>query len=557
MRLNPKSSTDSEALRQQLAQMQEALRLAVQERDAVVTERNSIRQERDALQGETRVLKVERDLLKERLSAFIRKLFAAKSEARGRDQKDLFFDEAEALSLANTEPATEEPVADAGVIGGTAADSIEVPAHQRAKRGRKPLDPALPRDVTRIELPESERICAHDGSALIEIGVEASERIHIIPQEVRVARTDRVKYACPCCDLSLRVAPAPARLIPKGLYTESAMAWIITAKYQDGMPLYRTAAILGRFGGTDQSRNTMAVTVVRAGDATQPVINLMRDHLLEANVIYGDETEVQVLREPGRPASSKSYMWVQMSGTGPPIRIFNYLPSRSAASAATLYAGIKPGAVLMTDGYEAYSSIAQVNGLVHLACWAHVRRRFVDAEAAIPKAQRRPDQPATQFIAAIASLYAVEAKARDLSVEERQRLRQQHSKPVLEKIESLLQTHLHNVVPNSEFGKALHYLAGQWPKLIRFVDDGSYPIDNNPCENAIRPFVIGRKNWLHSDSVGGAKASANLYSLIETCKANRIDAYQYLCALFTALPNANTADDYEALLPWRIKLPPQ
>ena len=209
----------------------------------------------------------------------------------------------------------------------------------------------------------------------------------------------------------------------------------------------------------------------------------------------------------------------------------------------------------MTDGYEVYNGIARTHALVHLGCWAHCRRYFIEAEAVLPKSTRSPDQLATQFITAIAELYGVEARARAMTPVERGRLRSEQSRPVLTKIGDLLQRHLHSVAPNSLLGKALHYLQGQWPKLIRYVENGAWPIDNNPCENAIRPFVVGRRNWLFADTVGGATASANLYSLIETCKANGIDPYRYLVGLFRAVPLAKTADDYEALLPWRLAKP--
>ena len=194
-----------------------------------------------------------------------------------------------------------------------------MPAHQRAKRGRKPLDAALPREVRRHELPEAERVCPHDGAALREIGVEVSEQLDIMPQQVRVIRHERVKYACPCCDGGLRLAAKPPQVIPKGLLSEAALAWVITSKYLDGLPLYRQAALLGRFGGTELSRNTLAASVVRVGQAVQPVLNLLRDALLDSVIVHGDETEVQVLKEPGRKAQAKSYMWVQMtqaSGSG-------------------------------------------------------------------------------------------------------------------------------------------------------------------------------------------------------------------------------------------------
>jgi transposase len=434
-------------------------------------------QQKDSLAGELRVTRAERDLLKEQLNKFKRQLFAASSEITLQHQKDMFFNEAESLGL-QAEPAAEE-VAD---------DKIDVPGHKRAKRGRKPLDPALPREVIRHELPEGERVCPHDGARLSEIGVETSEQLDIIPQQVRVIRHERVKYACPCCDGGLRLAARPAQVIPKGLFTESALAWIATSKYLDGLPLYRQAALLGRFGGTDISRNTVAGSIVRVGQAIQPVINLMRDELLDSPLVFGDETELQVLKEPGRRAQAKSYVWAQMTegsgrdGTGPPIRLFSYSPSRSTKTALELYAGIRQGAVLMTDGYEVYERVAQSHGLVHLGCWTHCRRYFHDALQACPKDRRGPDQLAARFIALIGQLYKIEAQARQdaVDVAELGRRRQRDSVPVLADIEALLLAKLHAVLPKSLLGQALHYLASQWSKLKRYVEDGRYSIVSVP-----------------------------------------------------------------------------
>jgi transposase len=505
----------------------------------------------ESLAGELRVTRTERDLLKEQLNKFKGQLFAASSEAAGQHQKDMFFNEAESLG-AQAAPAAEE----------TDDDKIDVPGHKRAKRGRKPLDPALPREVVRHELPEGERMCPHDGAALREIGVEISEQLDIIPQQVRVIRHERVKYACPCCDGGMRLAARPAQIIPKGLFTESALAWIATSKYLDGLPLYRQAVLLGRFGGTDISRNTVAGSIVRVGQLVQPVINLLRDELLDAPLVFGDETELQVLKEPGRNAQAKSYVWAQMThhcgkdGTGPPIRLFTYSPSRSTKTAMALYAGIRPGAVLMTDGYDVYDTVTQTHQLVHLGCWTHCRRYFHEALQGLPKEQRKPDHLAARFIAMIGKLYEVEAQARREGVDasELGRRRQSESAPVLADIEKLLLANVHAVLPKSLLGQALHYLASQWNKLKRFVEDGRYSIDNNVQENAIRPFCVGRRNWLFADTVAGANASANLYSLLQTCQVNGIDGYRYLRALFIALPKAQTVDDYAALLPWRIDL---
>ena len=217
---------------------------------------NALIAERDALRGELKVVKVERDLLKEKLNAFLRKLFAVKNEARGNGQSELF-NEAEALASAG--PMAEEIPVESG---------IEIAGHTRQKRGRKPLDPALPREIVRHELPESERHCPHDGKALVEIGVEISEQLDIIPQQVRVIQHQRVKYACPCCDQGIKLTPVPARIIPKGLLTEAALAWVATSKYQDSLPLYRQAALIGRFGG-DLSRNTLAGSMVKRGGPVQ------------------------------------------------------------------------------------------------------------------------------------------------------------------------------------------------------------------------------------------------------------------------------------------------
>jgi len=521
--------TDSAAL---IAQLQAQIALM---RTAFNTSQN----EAALLQQQNTTLRAERDLYKERFLAQQRQLFAAKSEQRGTEQCDLFFNEAEAL---------------AGLPLTVIKPIVNVPAHVRIKRGRKPLDPHLPREVIRHELPESDRVCAHDGTPLKEIGVEVSEQLDIIPAKVRVIRHERVKYACPCCSQGVRTAPAPLKLIPKALFTESAMAWIITAKYQDALPLYRQAGILSRFGG-DIARNTLANAVIRVGYAVQPIINLMRDQLMEADLQYGDETTLQVLKEDGRTAQSKSYLWVQRSGIGPPIALFTYVPSRSAKTALDLYDGAR--GALMTDGYDAYTSVAQTYHLIHLGCWAHVRRYWIKAETVVPKDKRGPGHPASDMLTLIGELYAIEAraKANNLSPEQRGELRRNQSALVIQRIESLLMRHLHRVLPESLLGKALHYLHGQWPKLVRFLNDGRFPIDNNVAENTLRPFVLGRKNWLFSDTVAGAKASANLYSLIESAKANAVEPYAYLCALFQALPHATTVDEVEALLPWNIRLP--
>jgi transposase len=481
---------------------------------------------------------LERDHYKVQLEARLRALYSAKSEAR-KDPKQtaLLFNEAEALSETTPDD-----------------DKVNVAAHRKHKPGRKPLDEHLPREIVRHELAEDERRCPHDNTVMTEIGVDISEQLDIEPATLKVIQHQRVKYACPCCAEGVKQAPAAQQLIPKSLFTANALAWIIISKYQDAVPLYRQATILNRFGG-DIARNTLATVVVRCGEAVQAIINLMRDRLMDAAVIHMDETVVQVLKENGRAAQNKSYMWLQRSDNGPPIILFTYAPSRSGKTALDLLDGAS--GALMSDGYEAYDKAADVRGLVHLACWAHARRKFIEAEDALPKIERGNNHPATQMIKHIAHLYRTEREATEnqLTTEQRQHYRHTQNKPVLEQIKTQMERDAAITLPSSLYGKALHYLSGQWIKLNRFIENGDYPLDNNAAENAIRPFVIGRKNWLFSDTVGGAKASANLYSLIGTAKANGLEPYQYLAHLFRELPKTNKVEQLEQLLPWSVQLP--
>jgi hypothetical protein len=213
---------------------------------------------------------------------------------------------------------------------------------------------------------------------------------------------------------------------------------------------------------------------------------------------------------------------------------------------------MREGAALMSDGGDVYDLIAKANGLTHLGCWSHSRRYFFEAAELLPKEARGVHQPAMQFLDLIGKLYAAESRAHEMTALRRAVMRRRYSRVVLEKIKALLDQHLKTTLPSGKLGQALGYLSNQWPKLCRYVENGVWPICNNACENSIRPLVLGRKNWLFSDTVAGAKASANLYSLIETCRANDIDAYQYLIDLFKALPYATNADGYEALLPWKL-----
>jgi len=259
-----------------------------------------------------------------------------------------------------------------------------------------------------------------------------------------------------------------------------------------------------------------------------------------------DETPVQVLKEPGKTAQSKSYLWLQRGGPpDQPVVLYDYDPGRGAAVPKRLLDGFK--GYLQTDGYDGYNAAVAVNGLTHVGCMAHARRKFSEAVKAQGKKKQRGN--AHRGLALIQKLYRVEKQSRKLTPEERHAHRQQHARPILDELRAWLDKALLQVPPTSATGKALNYLNNEWDKLIRYLDDGRLEIDNNAAENAIRPFVVGRKNWLFSTSVKGVKASANLYSLIETAKANGLEPYVYLRHVFTELPKADTVEAIEALLP--------
>ncbi len=473
--------------------------------------------------------------LTEQLNLALARRYAASSEKLSPDQIRLF-DEAEA------ETQTTESDKDAVVT---------VPEHTRKKRGRRKLPDALPRIEVVHELPEQDRFCPHDGAPLTEVGEVRSEQLDIVPAKIRVLRHLRKQYAC-TCGQCIKTAPLPPQPIPKSLASPGLLAHITVSKYQDALPLYRQETILKRIG-VDLPRATLANWMIQAGTLIQPVINLLRDRLLAYDILQMDETPVQVLKEPGKTAQSKSYLWVQRGG--PPeqrVVLYDYDPSRSQTIPKRLLEGFE--GYLQTDGYDGYNAVVTANGLTHVGCMAHARRRFSDAVKAQGKGKHknRKGGHAHRGLALIQKLYRVEKQARKLKPDERHAHRQRHAKPLLETLRVWLDKTLPQVPPSTATGKALNYLHNEWDKLVRYLADGRLEIDNNGAENAVRPFVVGRKNWLFSTSVKGVKASANLYSLIETAKANGLEPYAYLRHLFTELPKAETVEAIEALLPGNL-----
>ena len=464
--------------------------------------------------------------------------FAASSEKAFIPQQELF-NEAELVVAAEEAALTE-------------LEATPKPASSAAtkKAGRKPLPASLPRIRIEHELSAEEQLCSC-GCERIEIGEETSEQLDVIPAKVQIIVHARKKYACKNCEQGIQTAALPPQPIPKSNASSGLLAHVAVSKYQDALPLYRQEVILARHG-IEIPRNTLANWMIKAGQLLQPLINLLEDQLLAYPVMHCDETSAQVLKEPGKSASSKSYMWVRAGG--PPtqaIRLFHYADSRSGAVASHLLAGYQ--GYVQTDDYAGYNDACSTQGITQLGCWAHARRKFIEAQKA-NSGKRKKAGKADVAVNLIAKLYGIEKRIKQLSPEERQRVREQESKPQLEKIRQWLDKALQGALPKGLLGKALAYLNKNWDKLTVYTQDGRFSIDNNVAENAIRPFVVGRKNWLFSNSVQGAKSSANLYSLIETAKANGVEPYQYLRHVFTEMPKADSVEGIEGLLPWTADL---
>lgn len=497
-----------------------------------------------ALKRENCQLKAQQDSLQETIRLLLHKRFGAKSEKYPAGQSDLF-NEAEAYAEDGDDPESLLPkTAEADL----SADAL-APATPSAKRGRKALPTELPRTDIIHDLPVEQRYC-NEGHALVVIGEEVSEQLDIIPAKIQVLRHIRKKYACLCCSAGVKTAPLPPQPIPKSNASAGLLAYIVTAKFIDALPLYRQSKQFRRIG-VYLPRATLASWMIRCGGLVQALCNLMQEQLGRYPIQQMDETRVQVLKEDGKAASSLSYMWVQRGGPPEqPVIRFSYSPSRSQEVADQLLHGFQ--GILQTDGYAGYLTPCAKNGLRHAGCWAHVRRKFDEAlKAQDPKAPSKAGK-ADEALATIRELYRIEKHIKDKSPTEKAKVRQQQAMPILNAMKDWLDTSLTQVPPSTLTGKALTYLSNQWPTLTVYCEDGRLDIDNNAIERAIRPFVIGRNNWMFSDTVKGVNASANLYSLVETAKLNGLEPYRYLHHVFNELPKAQMLENIEQLLPWNV-----
>jgi transposase len=367
--------------------------------------------------------------------------------------------------------------------------------------------------------------------------------------QVRVLRHIRKRYGCPGSIHAPVTAALPPQPLPKSNASADFLAMLLIIKFIDGLPLARFEHVLARHGAT-VPRQTLARWVIAAARMLQPLHNLMRDALFDGAFLHIDETVVQVLKEDGKTPTSTSYMWVQTGGPpGKPVVLYDYDPSRSGDVPLRLLQGYQ--GYMMTDGYTGYNALGKIDGIEHLICWAHARRRFVEAVRVQPKGKRGR---ADEAVALIGKLYGIERDHKGGTDAERLLARQQHSVPALAALHAWMEKNLPLVTPKSALGTALAYMQKYWHGLSRYTERGDLPIDNNRAENAIRPFVVGRKSWLFADTAAGAHASAVVYSLVQTAKANGLEPYAWLRRVMRDLPKAKTVEDVEALLPWNVDL---
>ena len=492
-------------------------------------------------------LQQENDFFREKFKLAQHQQFGASSE-KSPDQLDWLFNEAEAI--VDAEPvATSEPVA----ADSADANNSAAPTVNTKKTGRKPLPKDLPRETRVVDIAAADKICPCCNGDLHKIGEERNEQLEYIPASLKVIETLRPKYACRHCEQNnthtpIIIAPVPTSPIPKSMATPSLLAHIISNKYQFALPLYRQEVVFKQLG-IDLNRKTMSTWMIRSAEVLDALLKRLKTKQLAQQVIHADETPVVVIADDNQ----KSYMWVYCSGGDSPdpdstvnnIVLYDYQPSRAAACPKDYLKGYT--GYLHVDGYAAYES----TGATLVGCMAHARRKFIEAQKVQPKGKvGRADWAVSH----IQKLYRVEAQLANKTPDEKYAQRQQYSAPLLNEFKLWLDKTALQVAPKTALGMAVAYTLRQWTKLTTYLQHGQLCIDNNRAERAIKPFVIGRKNWLFSNTASGAKASAALYSIIETAKANGLHPAKYVEMLLAEIPRRSADDTLEDLMPWTIKL---
>ncbi len=442
-----------------------------------------------------------------------------------------------------------------GLVAATEPETIVVEKHTRKKTGRKPLPDNLPREEIIHDIPEDEKVCAC-GCQLTRIGEEVSEQLHVEPAKFKVIRHIRPKYACRNCEgvesdeQTVKIAPPPLQIIPKSMATISLLVYIIAGKFIESLPLYRQEKRFRRHGIT-LTRATMSNWLIKVAALCQPLIPLMRQEIRSGPLINVDESSFQVMKEPNRKNTSKSYIWVFRGGPlDKPVVIFHYEPSRSGQVAHDFLDGYH--GYVQTDGYQGYNVLDGNQDIIQVGCMAHVRRKFDEVIKANRKSGNQKKLAAEEALGYIRQLYALEKEAKEWTPDARYLMRQEKAKPIMEAFGDWLWETYPQTPPKGLLGKAIKYALNQWDRLNVYLENGILRPDNNLAENAIRPFVVGRKNWLFAGSPEGARASALFYSLIETAKINNLNPEQYLRFLLEKIIHVKERDELLDLLPNRV-----
>jgi len=478
--------------------------------------------------------------IKEQYDLLVYKRFVRSAEQLLADEKQpLLFTEEEGQPEANEEKPLELQA---------------VKSFTRKKGGRKPIGANLQRRPRVIDIPESEKTCAC-GANLTRIGEETSEKLVIIPPQIYVDQTVRPKYACRQCEgtedeenKTVRIAPVEPSIIPRSMASPSLLSTIIMQKFEMHLPYYRQEKQFGQIGVTI-SRQDMSNWQRQAYEKLKPLFDMLEETVKSGPVLQMDETEVQVMGEEGRSDTQKSRMWLARGGpVGKKVIWYGYRPTRAACHAKEFLQGYS--GYLQTDGYVGYdSAVKDLHGIIHVGCFAHARRKFFEAAKISSKGRS-----AEEGMKYIRSLYAMENELRDKNMDSGMFLSERRARagPVLEKFNAWLLKRKGEVPESSLLGKAVSYSLEQWDKMAAYLESPYLTPDNNACENAVRPFVVGRKNWLFCQSVDGAKSSCGMFTLIETAKQNGLVPFKYLMAVFEKAPLALTPEDWEKLLPWNI-----
>ena len=423
---------------------------------------------------------------------------------------------------------------------------------RKTKTTREELLKDLPIEEVPCMIHPDDMFCDQCGSSLREIGyVKVRDELEYIPAKVKVIRYMQQACECPACKHRgkpfIRKAFTPKSVLNHSLASPSSVARVMYQKYVNGIPLYRQETDWEQ-AGIGLSRATMANWIIRSSeDHLKPVIDRLRKELLSRDIIHCDETPVQVLKEDGKKPQTKSYMWLYRSGNDGknPIVLYDYQPSRNGDHAVNYLKDFK--GYVHSDGYSGYNKLTDI---IRVGCWAHLRRKFVEAISQKTNPDGLPTSAETgrQYCD---KLFAIEDSLKNLSAEERFCKRLELEKPVLEAFWCWLDSI--NALKGSALGKAVTYAKNQKPYMENYLLDGRCSLSNNAAENAIRPFTVGRKNWLFADTPKGASASAAVYSLVETAKANGLNVYAYLQHLLLYMPDTEWQrypEELDELMPW-------